>query len=109
MVMLYILISFFLHVFIGFAVPVMSNYCVMDTVIASSVGTNNQVFIDSVEFSNIAADTLILPFKGSISQSGSANKTEIKTNTGKHEPNEKQNKVLVKQTGTNNCVKINSH
>ncbi len=107
--MVYILFSFFLPVFTGFAVPIISNYCVTDTVIVSSVGTNNQISIDSVEFSTIAADTLILPFKGSISQSGNANKTEINANPIINNTNGKLNKVVVKQTGTNNSVKINSH
>ena len=109
MVMVYILFSFFLPVFTGFGVPAISNYCVSDTVIISSKGTNNQVLIDSVEFSTNAADTLNLPFTGSISQSGSANKTEINTNPSIHKTNGKLNKVVVKQTGTNNSVKINSH
>ncbi len=105
--MLYIL--FFLQAFTEFSIPIINNYCVSDTVVINSTGKYNQILIDSVQFSTIHTDTLSLPFTGGISQSGSANKTEINTNTSKHKPNGKQNKVLVKQTGTNNSVKINSH
>ena len=79
-----------------------------DTVVVSNTGKNNQILIDSIELSTKYTDTLSLPFTGRIFQSGTANRTEINTNRNLNNTNGKLNKVVIKQTGTNNKVKINS-
>jgi hypothetical protein len=83
------------------------NRTMPDTLKIVSQGINNSVVIDSVRISTSATDSVCTNVNGNIIQEGKQNLVQI--NTGKNPLSQKsKSTVIIKQTGKNNSVKINS-
>lgn len=76
--------------------------CETDTLTVVSVGENNSIVIDSTQFVFSSTDSLSYTLSGSIEQAGADNSIKIS-----NQKSTKQN-IVIKQTGKNNTVKINS-
>ena len=108
MVYNYFIIIFLMAALNGFGAEGEIGYFLSDTVKISSIGKQNQIVVDSVEIIANTSDTLALPFKGQLMQTGQANQIEINTNPGSTKPDNLKSKITITQTGNNNKVKINS-
>lgn len=81
--------------------PSTPNNPIGDTVIVASTGTANLVLPDSLKVDSISLPSV----EGEIIQNGNQNHVEI--NSGKS-PKSAKSAVIIKQTGDNNSIKINS-
>lgn len=76
--------------------------CETDTLTVVSVGENNSIVIDSTQVVFSSTDSLSHTLSGLIEQTGADNSVQIS-----NQKNTKQN-IVIKQTGKNNKININS-
>jgi hypothetical protein len=81
-----------------------------DTLRIKSEGTGNRVKINDATVDGVNSDSLAVFFKGEIEQTGSNNHVDIQSEKPRKSKDSIKSKqtVIIKQTGKNNSVKINS-